>query len=54
MSIGDLVFMVAVSAPHRVEAFETASWLVDEIKERLPVWKKQTFADGETEWVNCA
>lgn len=54
LQIGDLAFAVAVSAPHRAEAFAAASWLVDEIKERLPVWKLQTFADGGKEWVNCA
>lgn len=54
LQIGDLAFAVAVSAPHRAEAFAAAEWLVDEIKVRLPVWKLQTFADGDNEWVNCA
>ena len=54
LQIGDLAFAVAVSAPHRAEAFAAASWLVDEIKDRLPIWKLQTFANGDKEWVNCA
>jgi molybdenum cofactor synthesis domain-containing protein len=54
LQVGDLAFAVSVSAPHRSEAFAAASWLVDEIKDRLPVWKLQTFADGDKEWVNCA
>ena len=54
LRIGDLAFAAAVSAPHRGEAFAACSWLVDEVKARLPVWKLQRFADGTEEWVNCA
>lgn len=53
LAIGDLVYLVAVSAAHRREAFEACSWLVDTAKERLPIWKQQRFADGTSEWVNC-
>lgn len=53
-AIGDVAFVAAVSAAHRREAFEACAWLVDAVKERLPVWKLQTFADGTQEWVNCA
>lgn len=53
LAVGDLVYVVAVSAPHRQEAFAACSWLVDTAKERLPIWKHQRFADGTTEWVNC-
>ncbi|MFN8125344.1 MAG: molybdenum cofactor biosynthesis protein MoaE [Candidatus Nanopelagicales bacterium] len=53
LAIGDLVYLVAVSAAHRQEAFEACSWLVDTAKERLPIWKHQRFADGTSEWVNC-
>ena len=51
--VGDLAYFVAVSAAHRGEAFEAATWLVDAAKERLPIWKHQVFADGSSEWVNC-
>ncbi len=54
LAIGDLAFVVAVSAAHRSEAFTACAWLVDEVKRRLPVWKLQRFADGSEEWVNCA
>lgn len=54
LTIGDLAFFVAVSAAHRQAAFDTAMWLVDEVKHQLPVWKLQRFADGSQEWVNCA
>ncbi len=53
LAIGDLAFVVAVSAAHRGAAFETCAWLVDEAKARLPIWKHQQFADGTDEWVNC-
>ena len=53
LAIGDLVYLVAVSAAHRREAFAACAWLVDTAKERLPIWKHQRFGDGTTEWVNC-
>jgi molybdopterin synthase catalytic subunit len=43
--------VAAVSASHRAEAFRTCSDLVDLIKQRLPIWKHQQFADGTEEWV---
>lgn len=53
LGIGDCALAVAVSAAHRREAFEAASDLVEEVKHRLPVWKRQVFTDGTDEWVNC-
>lgn len=53
LNIGDAALVAAVSAEHRAEAFATCGWLVDEIKHRLPIWKRQVFADGTEEWVNC-
>lgn len=54
LAVGDLAFVAAVSAAHRGEAFAACAWLVDAVKEQLPVWKLQRFADGTQEWVNCA
>jgi molybdopterin synthase catalytic subunit len=42
-----------VAAEHRGEAFSLCADLVDEVKARLPVWKRQVFSGGEDEWVNC-
>ncbi|GAA1343686.1 molybdenum cofactor biosynthesis protein MoaE [Saccharothrix algeriensis] len=53
LGIGDVALACAVSAEHRAEAFAVCSELVDEVKRRLPVWKRQVFADGSDEWVNC-
>ncbi len=54
LAIGDVALACAVSADHRAEAFAVCSLLVDEVKARIPVWKRQTFADGVEEWVGCA
>lgn len=53
LRIGDAALLVAVSCAHRGAAFDACRRIVDEVKERLPVWKHQLFADGTEEWVNC-
>lgn len=54
LNIGDAALVAAVAADHRRAAFETCALLVDTVKERLPVWKHQLFADGSDEWVGSA
>jgi molybdopterin synthase catalytic subunit len=54
LQIGDAALVAAVSADHRAAAFDTCARLVDAVKDRLPVWKHQFFADGTDEWVNSA
>ncbi|OBI24851.1 molybdenum cofactor biosynthesis protein MoaE, partial [Mycolicibacter sinensis] len=54
LRIGDAALVAAVAADHRREAFEACALLVDTIKERLPVWKHQFFADDTEEWVGSA
>lgn len=54
LEIGDVAVVCAASAPHREEAFVAARKLIDRIKERLPVWKREHYADGDTKWVACA
>lgn len=51
LAIGDVALVAAVAAPHRAEAFATCARLVDEIKARVPIWKRQELADGHSEWV---
>lgn len=51
--VGDVALVAAVSSMHRGEAFDVCARLVDEVKQRLPVWKRQVFDDGSDEWVNC-
>jgi len=54
LQIGDAALVAAVSADHRGVAFAACASLVDTVKERLPVWKHQHFADGTDEWVGSA
>lgn len=54
LEIGEEALVAAVSADHRAAAFEACAALVEAVKERLPVWKRQFFADGTDEWVGCA
>lgn len=54
LKVGDVALACAVSAAHRAEAFDACRELVDEVKRRIPVWKRQVFDDGTDEWVNCA
>jgi molybdopterin synthase catalytic subunit len=51
LGLGDLALACAVASAHRAEAFAACSALVDEIKNRVPIWKEQGFTDGSTEWV---
>ena len=51
LAIGDLAVVVAVSCPHRAEAFDACKALIDELKASVPIWKHQRFTDGTTEWV---
>ena|SRR5688572_2876083 len=54
LRIGDLAVWVGVAAAHRGAAFDACRYVIDETKARVPVWKKEHYADGSTEWVNCA
>ena len=54
LSVGEAALAVAVSSDHRAEAFAACSQIVEEVKERLPVWKRQTFTDGSSQWSNIA
>ena len=53
LAIGDLAVWVGVSAVHRGEAFDACRYIIDEVKHRLPIWKKEHYANGDSGWVNC-
>jgi molybdopterin synthase catalytic subunit len=53
LQIGDCAVWVGVSAAHRDAAFEAARFVIDAVKVRLPIWKKEFYADGDSGWVNC-
>jgi molybdopterin synthase catalytic subunit len=43
---------IAVSTPHRADAFAAGQWLIDSLKQDVPIWKREQYADGTTEWVH--
>lgn len=51
LTIGDLALIASVAAPHRAEAFAACAELVERIKAEVPIWKRQHFGDGASEWV---
>jgi molybdopterin synthase catalytic subunit len=53
LAIGELAVWVGVSAPHRDEAFRACRYIIDEVKHRLPIWKKEHYLNGDSGWVNC-
>ncbi len=52
LEIGESSIVIAVAAPHRHAAFEACAYAMDRVKEDVPVWKKEFFADGDDHWVN--
>ena len=49
---GEASIAIAVSSPHRPDAFEAGRWLIDTIKEVVPIWKQEHWTDGSSEWVD--
>ena len=52
LAIGELAVWVGVSAAHRDAAFEACRWIIDEVKQRVPIWKNEHYADGESGWLH--
>jgi molybdopterin synthase catalytic subunit len=52
LGVGEVSVAVAVSCPHRAQAFEACRHAIDRLKELVPIWKKENWADGTTEWVH--
>ena len=53
LEIGECAVWISVASKHRDEAFKACRYIIDEIKVRLPIWKKEHYADGDSGWVNC-
>lgn len=49
--VGEAAVVVATASAHRGAAFESAQWIMDRIKERVPIWKRERYANGESSWV---
>jgi molybdopterin synthase catalytic subunit len=54
LRIGELAVWVGVTAEHRAAAFDACRHIIDEVKARVPIWKKEHYAGGASTWVNCA
>lgn len=52
LDVGEVSVAVAVSCPHRAEAFEACRYAIDRLKQIVPIWKKENWADGRAEWVH--
>lgn len=53
LALQDMAVWVGVSAAHRGEAFDACRFIIDSVKHRLPIWKKEHYTDGDSGWVNC-
>ena len=53
LAVGEMAVWVGVSARHRHEAFLACRYIIDEVKHRVPIWKKEHYENGDSGWVNC-
>lgn len=53
VEIGEVAVWIGVSAVHRIPAFCACAFVIDAVKHRLPIWKKELYEDGETAWIAC-
>jgi molybdopterin synthase catalytic subunit len=53
LGLGDMAVWVGVSSAHRGEAFDACRFIIDEVKHRVPIWKKEHYRSGDSGWVNC-
>lgn len=51
LEVGVTSVLIGVAAPHRRESFEACEWIIDQLKRRVPIWKKEHFADGDSGWI---
>jgi molybdopterin synthase catalytic subunit len=53
LALGEMAVWVGVSSVHRGEAFDACRFIIDEVKHRVPIWKKEHYLSGDSGWVNC-
>lgn len=53
LQVGDMAVWVGVVASHREDSFRACSYIIDEVKARLPIWKKEYYANGDSGWITC-
>ena len=54
LQLGDCAVWVGVSSGHRGEGFDACRYIIDEVKKRVPIWKKEHYTSGDSGWINCA
>jgi len=53
LELGDASVAIAVAHPHRAQGYEASRYIIEELKKRLPIWKREHYVDGRSEWVNA-
>jgi molybdopterin synthase catalytic subunit len=53
LELGDTSIAIVVAHPHRGQAYEASRFMIEEVKRRLPIWKREAYVDGTSEWVNA-
>jgi molybdopterin synthase catalytic subunit len=53
LQLGDCAVWVGVSSAHRGAAFDACRYIIDEVKSRVPIWKKEHYSEGDSGWINC-
>lgn len=51
LAVGEASVAIAVASPHRAEAYEASRYVIEELKRRVPVWKREGYVDGDSDWV---
>lgn len=54
LQLSDVAVAIAVSTPHRAQAFAAGQWLIDTLKQRVPIWKREHYIDGRVQWQHPA
>lgn len=54
LDLGEVAVWIGVVSAHRKEAFRACQHCIDEVKHRLPIWKRESYLDGQSQWVSCS
>lgn len=54
LGLGETAVWIGCASAHRDEAFSACRYIIDEIKKRVPIWKKELYRDGDSGWINCS
>jgi len=54
LDVGEVSVAIAVASPHRAEAYDASRFVIEELKRRVPIWKREGYVDGERRWIGVA